>query len=185
MKVAFFVAQKQREHRQRQKDKPEPWDFGADESEDEEFKSAQGPKNNFGLERPFGAKPATKHLFADGVVLCDGGDLQIAPATPIDFDVIFAPTDIRFVRPTLVVETVKHGGDECKAVDGRFCPISNVTKGQLAVPQSEGVERLLGGERDAAQVEPSLISRQAANDRLKEEKHRDQRARPATDFLSG
>lgn len=50
LEVALFAAQKQREHRQGQKQKPEPGDFGADEAEDEEFKSAQRPKDNFGLE---------------------------------------------------------------------------------------------------------------------------------------
>src|SRR5258707_12202118 len=97
------------------------------------------------------------------MLLRDSGDLQIAPATTIDFDIIFTPTDVGFVRPTLMVESAKHGGDERKPVDGRFGPILNVTKGQGTLTQGEGIESLLGRERNAGQAQASLGSRKAAN----------------------
>src|SRR5262249_21918948 len=86
LKITLFPTKKQSQERQRQKQEPKPGDFGASESENKQFKSAQCPKHNLGLKRPSGSESAAKHLFADCAFLGDSGDLQIAPAAAIDFD---------------------------------------------------------------------------------------------------
>jgi hypothetical protein len=40
LEVALFTSEKEREHRQGQKNQPKPGNFGANEAEDQELKSA-------------------------------------------------------------------------------------------------------------------------------------------------
>ena len=100
----MLSANKQSEERQGQEQQPEPGQAGPEKAADQKFKSAECPEGDFGSEGPPGTEAATDQLFILWVVFGDGGELQPAPAGIVNLDVVFAPANVGFIRPALLVE---------------------------------------------------------------------------------
>jgi len=126
---------------------------------------------------------AAKELFVVRMVFNDRGELQVAPAAALDFDVVFAPTDVGFVGPALLIELAEDFGDKFEAVDVAFGPVLDFAERVIALAQGKGIEGVLGGQRDGAHEQTASVARPTAKDGLEEEERGHQRARPPTSFF--
>ncbi len=77
----------------------------------------------------------------------NSGELQAAPATVINFDIVVAPAGVGLVRPTLLVEAAENGGHQHQTVKALLGPILDFAQRLLAVAQRDRFERLARGER--------------------------------------
>ena len=105
---------------------------GSNETQDEQLESAQRPEGHLGLQRPAGAKAATQKLFVFGMVFRHRGELQTAPAAAVDFHIVVAPTNIRFVGPAALVQLPQNPLRPGQPIDLTFAPILDFLEGLLA-----------------------------------------------------
>src|SRR6516164_4369968 len=108
-------------------------------------------------------------MFRRSLVLCDRRELHVAPAAPIQLDVKFGPTNVRLVRPALLLEEPLDIRHKLETVDWLCAPVIRFVQRGAAVTQRFRFERLLCCQRWRMEQQPTLVACPAANDRLQEE----------------
>jgi hypothetical protein len=108
-----------------------------------------------------------------------GEKLDLAPGTARDLHIVASPAGVDFILPALGVEALDDEGEELGAVEVSFVPVFEEGEFGLFFVES-GAEVFATGEFGGRCAQAALIASPAANERLQEEKHCDQRAGPKT-----
>src|SRR5438445_548450 len=122
--------------------------------------------------------PNTANAPVAGIFLGHRGQLEVTPAAAEDFHVIFAPADVGFVGPALLVQAFQDGVQKLDAVHKMVGPVTRLVEGNTSVAQGDGIKVLPGDGGGGLRVELPVIARPAAHNGLEKEEQRDEGTRP-------